>query len=87
MRVDYTSTLPNTTFGDPLLSAMARGGVAVTEVETGSPAAKAGLKPGQIIRSIDGKPLKNPRDFLRLAEDLQGPVSLETDQGPVMAFK
>ena len=83
LRVDYTSTLPFTTFGDPMLVAMARGGVAVTEVETGSPAAKAGLKPGQIIRSIEGKPLKNPRDFLRLAEDLHGPVSVETDQGPV----
>jgi S1-C subfamily serine protease len=83
LRVDYTSTLPFTTFGDPLLSAMARGGVVVTEVETGSPAAKAGLKPGQIIRSIEGKTLKTPRDFVRLVAGLHGPVNLETDLGAV----
>jgi serine protease Do len=81
LRVDYTSTLPYTTFGDPLLSAMARGGVVVTEVEAGSPAARSGLKPGQIIRSIEGKALKNPRDFVRLVAGLTGPVSLETDLG------
>ncbi len=83
LRVDYTSTLPYTTFGDPLLNAMARGGVVVTEVETGSPAARSGLKPGQIIRSIEGTTLKSPRDFLRLVAGFQGPVTLETDLGAV----
>jgi S1-C subfamily serine protease len=83
LRVDYTSTLPYATFGDQLLSALARGGVVVTEVEAGSAAARGGLKPGQIIRSIEGKTLKNPRDFFRLVAGLQGPVSLETDLGAV----
>jgi S1-C subfamily serine protease len=86
LRVDYTSTLPYTTFGDGVLAAMARGGVVVTEVETGSPADKAGLKKDQIIRSVAGKPLKTPRDFARVVADLQGPVSLETDLG-VMVVK
>jgi S1-C subfamily serine protease len=81
LRVDYTSTLPYTTFGDGMLTAMARGGVVITEVEPGSPADKAGLKPGQIIRSVEGKPLRSPREFRQLAAGLRGPVNLETDLG------
>jgi S1-C subfamily serine protease len=83
LRVDYTSTLPYTTFGDATLAAMARGGVVITEVETGSPAARADLKPGQIIRSVEGKTLRTPRDFLQFVAGLQGPVNVETDLGAV----
>jgi S1-C subfamily serine protease len=60
---------------------MARGGVVITEVETGSPAARADLKPGQIIRSIDGKTIKSPREFLQIVAGLRGPVKVETDLG------
>jgi S1-C subfamily serine protease len=83
LRVDYTSTLPYTTFGDGLLTAMARGGVVITEVEAGSPAANADLKPGQIIRSVEGKTLRTPRDFLQFVAGLRGPVNVETDLGAV----
>jgi S1-C subfamily serine protease len=83
LRVDYTSTLPPTTFGDGTLSAMARGGVVVTEVEPGSPADRAGLKPSQIIRSIEGKTLRSPREFLQFVAGLHGPVNVETDLGAV----
>jgi S1-C subfamily serine protease len=83
LRVDYTSTLPHTTFGDGMLGAMARGGVVVAEVLPDSPAAAAGLKRDQVIRSVEGKNLKSPRDFARIVADLTGPVILETDLGPV----
>jgi S1-C subfamily serine protease len=83
VRVDYTSTLPYTTFGDAMLTAMARGGVVITEVEAGSPADRAGLKRDQIIRAVEGKPLKTPRDFLQSVAGLRGPVNLETDLGSV----
>jgi len=83
LRVDYTSTLPHTTFNDGVLSAMARGSVVVAEVEPDSPAAGAGLKRGQVIRSVEGKHLKSPRDFARIVAGLAGPVTLETDLGPV----
>jgi S1-C subfamily serine protease len=83
LRVDYTSTLPHTTFGDGMLSAMARGGVVVAEVDPDSPAAGAGLKRGQVIRSVEGKHLKSPRDFARIVIGLAGPVTVETDLGPV----
>jgi serine protease Do len=83
LRVDYTSMLPQTTFGGDALSAMARGGVVVSEVEPDTPAARAGLKRGQIIRSVAGKNLKSPRDFARVVGGLNGPVTLETDLGAV----
>jgi S1-C subfamily serine protease len=83
LRVDYTSTLPYTTRGDGLLSAMARGGVVITEVENGSAAARADLKAEQLIRSVEGKAIKSPREFYQAVAGLRGPVSVETDQGAV----
>jgi S1-C subfamily serine protease len=83
LRVDYTSTLPYTTHPEGVLAAMARGGVVITEVEPGSPAAKADLKRDQIIRSVEGKTLRSPREFLQFVAGLQGPVSLETELGAV----
>ncbi len=40
-------------------------GAVVTNITPGSPAEKAGLKPGDILTSFDGKPVKNIRDLLR----------------------
>jgi S1-C subfamily serine protease len=57
--------------------------VAVTEVENGSPAEKAGLKVGQLIKSADGKPVRTPRDFAKAVSGHSGPVTLGTDLGPV----
>jgi serine protease Do len=41
-------------------------GALISGVEPGTPGAKAGLKPGDIIRSLDGNPVRDPRT-LRLA--------------------
>jgi serine protease Do len=38
-------------------------GVLVTEVEQGSPAWRAGLQPGQVITSVDRKPVESVREF------------------------
>jgi S1-C subfamily serine protease len=81
LRVDYTSTLPHTNFGPDILSAMAGGGVAVVEVEPNSPADRAGLKRGQVVKSVEGKAVRNPRDFRRAVEKRSGPVKLGTDLG------
>jgi S1-C subfamily serine protease len=40
----------------------ARGAV-VTQVEPGTPAAKAGIKPGDVILGFDGRPLRNAADL------------------------
>jgi S1-C subfamily serine protease len=83
LRVDYTSMLPNTTFGADLLEAMAREGVLVTEVESGSAADKAGIRTLQIISRVQDQPVRNPREFVRAVAGLKGPVQLVTDQGPL----
>jgi serine protease Do len=39
------------------------GGVIVSDVEEGGPAAKAGLEPGDVILTLDGKRMENGRQF------------------------
>jgi serine protease Do len=38
-------------------------GVVLSDVMAGSPAAKAGLEPGDIVLTLDGKPMENGRQF------------------------
>jgi serine protease Do len=38
-------------------------GVVVSDVTPGGPAAKAGLEPGDVVTSLDGKPMENGRQF------------------------
>jgi len=82
IHVDYTSTMPQTNFGPGILDAMARGGVRISEVDPSSPGEKAGLKKGQVIKSVGGRNVRNPREFAKAVANLSGPVKLETDHGP-----
>ncbi|MBY0336645.1 MAG: trypsin-like peptidase domain-containing protein [Acetobacteraceae bacterium] len=41
-------------------------GAMVAEVTPGSPAARAGLRPGDVVRAVDGSPVREPRDLARL---------------------
>ncbi len=84
IRVDYASTLPNMGFTQSLLSALARGGVAVVDVAPGSPGEKAGLKRGQVITHVRGRKIRNPRAFGEAIGDGNLPVPLTTDLGPVL---
>jgi serine protease Do len=43
-------------------------GVVVTRVESGSPAADAGIQTGDIIREINRKPVKNVEDLVQKLE-------------------
>ncbi len=38
-------------------------GALVASIEANSPAAKAGIQPGDVIQSVDGKPVATPRDL------------------------
>jgi len=40
-------------------------GALVSRVEPGSPAAKAGIEPGDVIVGLDGKPVEDPRDLAK----------------------
>jgi serine protease Do len=82
LRVDYASTVNLRNFArdsfDP-----PQPGVVVTEVEEGSRAAAAGIKKGQMIHKVEDKSLRSPRDFNDAVAKLEGPVTLQTDLGPV----
>ncbi len=82
IRVDYSSVLRNPTFANNFLD-VPQPGVVVTEVEEGSPAATAGIKKGQLIRRVGSHNVTTPRAFAEAAESVTGPVTLETDLGPV----
>ena len=82
-RVDFTSTLPTRMLGGDFVGALSMGGVVIVEVETGSPAEKAGLKQGQLIRSVEGKPVRSPAEFSKAIAGRDGPVTVLTDIGPV----
>ena len=59
------------------------GGVVVTQVESGSLAAEAGLQSGDVIREVDRKPVKNSADFVQKIEKAksQGRVLLLIERG------
>jgi len=48
----------------------AQSGVVVTDIEVNSPAERAGLRAGDIIREINRNPVKDVRDFERLTNQL-----------------
>jgi serine protease Do len=82
LRVDYASVLRYQNFGGNFLD-VPNPGVVVTEVEEGSPAASAGVKKGQLIRRVGDRNVSTPRAFTEAVASLSGPVTLETDLGPV----
>jgi serine protease Do len=82
LRVDYASTVNLRNFARDSFDSP-QPGVVVTEVEEGSRAAAAGIKKGQMIHKVDDKILRSPRDFNDAVAKLEGPVTLQTDLGPL----
>jgi serine protease Do len=51
-------------------------GAIVTQVDPASPAARQGLREGDVILELDRKPVKNAEDAVRLSEEIEGPKVL-----------
>lgn len=83
LRVDFTSAVFNP--ADPaLLQQMSKGTVSVSEVQNGSPAFFAGLRPGMIVLEVDGQTVASPRLFEQAVRDKTGPVKFKTDSGEIV---
>ncbi|MEW6543555.1 MAG: DegQ family serine endoprotease [Nitrospirota bacterium] len=63
-------------------------GAVVKDIEPGSPAERAGLQAGDIIREINRKPVRSAQDFERLTERLspKAPVLLLISRGNATIF-
>ncbi len=59
------------------LKAGKAGGVVVEEVETDSPAQKAGFKPGDIVVDFDGERVRSSQQFTRLVQETAGGRSVQ----------
>ncbi|MBX6312767.1 MAG: PDZ domain-containing protein [Isosphaeraceae bacterium] len=81
MRVDYATTLIPPLLQEELTRAMMRGGIGIAEVEAGSPAEAAGLRRGQAIIAVDGRPVRTPEEFDRAVRGRTGPITLTTQMG------
>lgn len=77
LRVDYSTTAA--AYAAPaqgLAADMFADGVVASDVEEGSPAWKAGLRPGMIISHVDGTPVLTPAEFHRAVSRSDGSVPL-----------
>lgn len=65
-----------------------RSGVVVTDIEADSPAERAGLRTGDVIREINRNPVRDVRDFERLTSQLSpnSPVLLLLNRGNATIF-
>ncbi len=61
-----------------------REGVLVMKVEKDSPAAKAGLRPGDIVDQIAGRYVRNEREFRAAMQNAKGKILAHTDKGYVV---
>ena len=87
LAVDFTSVLRSGIFDVGMHTAFVQGGVAITAVAPGSPAASAGLKKDQVITHIGDRPVRSPSAFHEAVANLDGPVILTTDLGKVTIGK
>lgn len=86
LRVDYLTTGADMLLRTELHQFLVQGAVVVTEVEPGSlayDAKPAGLRQGQLITRVGGKPVDDPDAFYKAVEKLSGSVELATDHGTV----
>jgi serine protease Do len=75
LRVDYPTAVEEAR-GVRRTAGFVEDGVIVTEVEKGTPAWEAGLRPGLIIAEVQRTKIHTPREFLSAVAAKSGPVDL-----------
>jgi membrane-associated protease RseP (regulator of RpoE activity) len=70
--VDKQATLSRPWTGLITVDTLLHDGVPVLRVVPGSPAAQAGLQPGDVVQAVDGKPVKRTKDLLDAVEAKKG---------------
>src|SRR4030095_8914599 len=66
--VDQKATVYRPWTGVITVDTLLHDGVPVLRVVPGSPAAQAGLQPGEIVQAVDGKPVKQTAELLSAVE-------------------
>jgi len=82
MRIDYPTALPESDGGVDVGSAGWDRSVVVAEVEQGTSAWEAGLRPGMLVSQVDRQPVRTPKEFRAAVAGKTGPVRLSVPQGP-----
>jgi serine protease Do len=82
LRVDYLSAAIESGTGFYLASLPESGGVIVAEVQPGTGAWRAGLRPGFTIVRVEGAVVSSPRDFFQAVAQAGGPVRLTVRDRP-----
>jgi S1-C subfamily serine protease len=86
IRVDYLSTAIESSSGLLVASLGGHSGVVVAEVQQGSAAWRAGLRPGHFILAVEGSPVNSPREFQHAVQSITGSARLQVRDrlgGPV----
>ena len=88
MQVEYPFAIPR--FQLFANSIDPNGCVVASQIKIGSPVWNAGLRPRSIISKVDGKEVKTPGDFYRVANlSAERPVELiviDTDTGEIVNY-
>lgn len=82
MRIDYPTALPESANRLGAESPVVDRSVVVTEVEPGTPAWRAGLRPGMFISRVDQMPVRTPKEFQTAVAGKSGPIQVFLADGP-----
>jgi serine protease Do len=76
MRVDYATAVQDAYSFSAAAGVSPGEAIAVTEVEKGTPAWDAGLRPGMLVSHVERTPVQTPKDFRDAVSKKTGPVEL-----------
>ena len=76
LQVEYPTAVPDLSRSPQGSAALRDEGVVVTEVQEGTPAWEAGIRPGMLIGRVDRRPVETPGQFRAAVAGKSGPVRL-----------